>query len=199
MKKYNTNSSNFKGLPQPMNIWSSNLYDQKNINISVAMPVVTEDDFFIATNATFAFVSASSIYFAELPFEEIPSPKSCSFYKKDSENGLIYRYSNHWGKVASCNWGVKNLPENENCTYIVAVCSISDFTRNNNGCVKNEIGVNSIIIEIENNINYRNSQLEFFNDAAIKKILQMNEDDRARVELLKQPYKYVINSININC
>lgn len=56
------------------------------------------------------------------------SPKSSSEYLIDKETGDIYRYSDHWGKVATCHWKVKG--GHGVTEQIIAKANIKDFDRN---------------------------------------------------------------------
>lgn len=56
------------------------------------------------------------------------SPKSSSEYLIDKETGDIYRYSDHWGKVATCHWVLKG--SHGVAEQIIAKANIKDFDRN---------------------------------------------------------------------
>lgn len=62
-------------------------------------PIVSKKDYWLGTDGTFERSS-------EEEFKNIDSP----IYKSDSrsrykiKDGILYRGSDHWGKVASCNW-----------------------------------------------------------------------------------------------
>jgi hypothetical protein len=58
------------------------------------------------------------------------SPKSCSQYFLDKKKGIVYRWSNHWGEVASCRWDLQGS-EKEQIGGAMAMAYIKDFTENN--------------------------------------------------------------------
>lgn len=76
---------------------------------------VTKNTYHLKTKANFDFVKygdeAYKIY-AELVerFGEHFNSVSGSKYVIDN-NDVLYRFSDHWGNVASCNWTLKNAPE----------------------------------------------------------------------------------------
>lgn len=39
----------------------------------------------------------------------------------------VYRYSNHWGRVASCRWKIKGIEDYKNQNYYVGYANWSDF------------------------------------------------------------------------
>ncbi|UMB60502.1 hypothetical protein MHL31_15645 [Lutibacter sp. A80] len=62
-----------------------------------------------------------------------------------AENG-VYRYSNHWGRVANCKWKIKGVEAYKNQIYYVGYAKWSDFYPLNSK-EKNFY----IIIEVETN------------------------------------------------
>ncbi len=78
--------------------------------------IVTKKDWFNETKARFVSIfkkptKTSYQYmkrkWGELKkkgFEHYESEKSCSEYLTDHSTGNIYRFSDHWGDVASCRW-----------------------------------------------------------------------------------------------
>ena len=106
---------------------------------------VATSNYYLNTDATFTALTQTSKeadkMFNEMvdsgKFEYTPSPKSSSQYLVDKKNGIIYRYSDHWGKCASCYWDlsykdIKN-PELQygERHWTLAKCDINDFKRNN--------------------------------------------------------------------
>lgn len=53
---------------------------------------------------------------------------SCYFY---TEKG-VYRYSNHWGRVANCRWKIKGIEEYKNQVYYVGFARWVEFFPLNN-------------------------------------------------------------------
>ena len=53
------------------------------------------------------------------------SSKSGSYYSY-TESG-VYRYSNHWGRVASCRWRIKGIENYKNQKYYVGYAKWEDF------------------------------------------------------------------------
>jgi hypothetical protein len=67
-------------------------------------------------------------YHPDWEYHKSPKYESESEYLVDKENGDIYRFSDHWGKVATCNWRVRGM------RYLgdtaIAKANINDFKRN---------------------------------------------------------------------
>ena len=55
-----------------------------------------------------------------------PYASSGSEYVLDRKNGIIYRFSDHWGDVASCKWTIK---PNEEFGFRIAMAKLEDFRR----------------------------------------------------------------------
>lgn len=51
--------------------------------------------------------------------------KSGSLYFYTDEG--VYRYSNHWGRVANCRWKIKNIEDYKSQNYYVGFAKWSDF------------------------------------------------------------------------
>jgi hypothetical protein len=99
------------------------------------MPSPTMEDFFICTDAWFTSLESlvdgqTDIEFwenlKESGLDHVLSPKSESQYLLDHKRQLVWRYSTHWGKCASCYWGVKDGVRGVR----IGVCHISEFERN---------------------------------------------------------------------
>ena len=56
--------------------------------------------------------------------------KSGSYYYYTEEG--VFRYSNHWGRVANCRWKIKGIEEYKNQNYYVGFANWSDFFPLNN-------------------------------------------------------------------
>jgi predicted metal-binding transcription factor (methanogenesis marker protein 9) len=108
----------------------------KYIKAEEAMPVVTIDDYFLDTEAKFENLyndtrkDLNDIWNKmkeESGFSFHKSPKSDSEYLIDKKNGDIYRYANHWFRVASCEWSIDSV--NGYYGYDIAKCNIKNFKR----------------------------------------------------------------------
>lgn len=86
----------------------------EGVDYNALHPEVTLEDYYIGTETTFVgtFSTAAD---ERKKWEEMKasgkfvwhqSPLSSSEYLIDEETGDIYRFSDHWGRVASCTWGL---------------------------------------------------------------------------------------------
>lgn len=105
------------------------------------MPDVTIDDYFYDTETVFRSVLRKDEKWNEIEerwkkmidskkYDWHRSPKSSSEYLIDKETGDIYRYADHWGKVASCDW---NLISKNEGGYNIAKSNIKNFVRKDSG------------------------------------------------------------------
>ena len=92
---------------------------------------VSINDYYIGTEATFEPVSVENELGAKWDelkkmegFRLKKSPLSNSEYLVNEETGDIYRYSDHWGTVASCSWKLNGL---DNKTTAIGKANIKDF------------------------------------------------------------------------
>ena len=105
------------------------------------------DDYFINTTANFEYIGSHLAMqpgalvagehenqqrwldmVASGKYEHQKSPRSNSEYLLDHETGDIYRYSNHWGRVASCQWSIDTRYGTEDTEiYGIGKCNIKDF------------------------------------------------------------------------
>lgn len=76
---------------------------------------ITFENYYISTRTTFRMIDTGRevpiIAWLKLSaqharYERHFSPYSASQYLLDRKAGLIYRLSDHWGKVASCQWDI---------------------------------------------------------------------------------------------
>ena len=113
-------------------------------------PTPTMDDYFICTDANFEYIGSNLAMqpdglldaerenqqkWAEMvasgKYEHQKSPRSNSEYLLDRETGDIYRFSNHWGRVASCEWSLDKVYGTEDTSiYQIGKCNINDFKVN---------------------------------------------------------------------
>lgn len=104
------------------------------------MPQVTIENYFLDTKTTFHSVLSSTDTWSDVSkkwddmkksgkYDYHQSPKSNSEYLIDKTNGDIYRHSDHWGKVASCDWDIVHTSDN---VWDIAKSNIKDFKRKKN-------------------------------------------------------------------
>ncbi len=112
----------------------------------------TVDDYYIGTKTTFTSIGAkpdgdnvTSLLEAEAEnkktwqqmkdsgkYEWHKSPLSDSEYLVDRQTGDIYRFSDHWFRVASCDWAIDDFHANESLKgiYQIGKSNIKDFELN---------------------------------------------------------------------
>lgn len=106
------------------------------------MPNVTIDDYFLDTETNFHSIAniiynknGSNVLELDKIWEDMKnsgeyifkkSPKSNSEYLINKNNGDIYRYSDHWGRVASCRW---TLDDYYGGDVSIAKSNIKNFNR----------------------------------------------------------------------
>jgi hypothetical protein len=116
----------------------------------VIAPEVTVDDYYLDTEADFKSIEEYKPFFEDREdgryevdnvgrkwkemkdsgkYEYTHSPKSSSQYLVNKNNGDIYRMADHWGRCASCYWGVNFKKSN----YGIAKCNVKDFSRKTSG------------------------------------------------------------------
>jgi hypothetical protein len=96
------------------------------------MKTVTKENFHEKTKADFKFISYNKL--AEEMFNELVKENGL-FFKSNSGsqyvvvNDTVYRYSNHWGNVATCKWSIVNTPNMPTwrTNNILAKCDLNDF------------------------------------------------------------------------
>lgn len=123
------------------------------INAAQLMPVVTSENYYIDTETTFTSVVTGDETAKEIDdkwetmkksgkFDFHKSPKSSSEYLVDKKTGDVYRYSDHWGRVASCSW---QLDTESDSKWDIAKSNLKNFKRKNQGTYLNpEYRVKSI-------------------------------------------------------
>lgn len=110
-------------------------------NAKQILPQVTTDDYYLDTKTTFESILSKEETWQEIDkrwddmkksgkYDWHQSPKSSSEYLIDNKTGDVYRYSDHWGIVASCTWNITG--ENTNKRDI-AKSNIKDFERKESG------------------------------------------------------------------
>lgn len=109
------------------------------------MPVVTIENYYLDTETTFKSILTGEEESKTIAqrwddmkeskkYKHHQSPKSNSEYLINKETGDIYRYSDHWGRVASCIWDIET---NSNHTWDIAKSNIKDFKRKDFGACFN--------------------------------------------------------------
>ncbi|MGC3978204.1 MAG: hypothetical protein QM751_08280 [Paludibacteraceae bacterium] len=105
------------------------------------IPQVTIDDYYLDTETTYQSILSKEDTWKEIDerWKEMKesgkyhwhqSPKSSSEYLIDEKNGDVYRYSDHWGRVASCSWDIESESEQK---WDIAKSNIKDFKRKDSG------------------------------------------------------------------
>lgn len=83
------------------------------------------------TKATFAIIAARNK--AQYIFNELVRMHGIDFRSNSGSNyivveDIVYRYSNHWGRVSSCSWILdKDLPRWMHNEWILASCPLANF------------------------------------------------------------------------
>lgn len=105
------------------------------------MPQVTIDDYYLDTETNYQSILSKDENWKEIDdrwgamkesgkYDWHQSPKSSSEYLIDNNTGDIYRFSDHWGRVASCSWDIKSESEQK---WDIAKSNIKDFKRKDSG------------------------------------------------------------------
>ena len=112
-------------------IGSVNLYEGKTVSYREVKKEVDLSDFYEATSAEFTKLSSDKSVFSfweglksDKDLKWHHSPLSNSEYLVNHHTGDIYRFSDHWGKVASCEWSLNDEPTEG---WSVGVANIRSF------------------------------------------------------------------------
>lgn len=114
-----------------LGIGSVNLYGGNTVSYREVKKDVDLSDFYEATSVEFTKLSSDKSVFSfweglksdkELKWHH--SPLSNSEYLVNHHTGDIYRFSDHWGKVASCEW---SLNDDSTEGWSVGVANIQSF------------------------------------------------------------------------
>jgi len=186
-----------------------------------AIPDVTVDDYWLATNAVFnmfyeyeVIEKENGIFsnndvvgkFEDMKnsgkFEYTESPKSSSKYLVDRVNGDIYRFSDHWGRCATCYWDLIGSKKYE---YGIAVCNIKEFERNDHYGFSNPKYRNSILagayVALDGINKILNNKGFYFDKKALLRIKgyidnigkslysTFTSHDREQLDMIKEKYK----------
>ena len=99
-----------------LGIGSVNLYEGKTVSYREVKKEVDLSDFYEATSAEFTKLSSDKSVFSfweglksDKDLKWHHSPLSNSEYLVNHHTGDIYRFSDHWGKVASCEWSLNDV------------------------------------------------------------------------------------------
>lgn len=114
-----------------LGIGSVNLYEGNTVSYREVKKDVDLSDFYEATSAEFTKISSdkSVISFweglkSDKNLKWHHSPLSNSEYLVNHHTGDIYRFSDHWGKVASCEWSLNDDPTEG---WSIGVANIKSF------------------------------------------------------------------------
>ena len=114
-----------------LGIGSVNLYEGKTVSYREVKKEVDLSDFYEATSAEFTKLSSDKSVFSfweglksDKDLKWHHSPLSNSEYLVNHHTGDIYRFSDHWGKVASCEW---SLNDDSTEGWSVGVANIRSF------------------------------------------------------------------------
>lgn len=114
-----------------LGIGSVNLYEGNTVSYREVKKDVDLSDFYEATSAEFTKISSdkSVISFweglkSDKDLKWHHSPLSNSEYLVNHHTGDIYRFSDHWGKVASCEWSLNDEPTEG---WSIGVANIKSF------------------------------------------------------------------------
>lgn len=147
---------------------------------------ITVDDYYVQTAVTFKTIYPDTVDVnkyedIEKFWEEIKkkgkfkqSPLSNSEYVLVGTD--IYRFSNHWGKVASCMWGLTGL---QNGVWDIGKANIKDF-KIVEGSDKYPVGN-----YVTDNPEYTEKVIPVYKEA-LKKLEQLKKDYVLKVTALKQ-------------
>ena len=114
-----------------LGIGSVNLYDGNTVSYREVKKEVDLSDFYEATSAEFTKLSSDKSVFSfweglksDKDLKWHHSPLSNSEYLVNHHTGDIYRFSDHWGKVASCEW---SLNDDSTEGWSIGVANIQSF------------------------------------------------------------------------
>ena len=114
-----------------LGIGSVNLYEGKTVSYREVKKEVDLSDFYEATSAEFTKLSSDKSVFSfweglksDKDLKWHHSPLSNSEYLVNHHTGDIYRFYDHWGKVASCEWSLNDVPTEG---WSVGVANIRSF------------------------------------------------------------------------
>lgn len=114
-----------------LGIGSVNLYGGNTVSYREVKKDVDLSDFYEATSAEFTKISSDKFVFSfweglksDKDLKWHHSPLSNSEYLVNYHTGDIYRFSDHWGKVASCEWSLNDEPTEG---WSIGVANIQSF------------------------------------------------------------------------
>ena len=114
-----------------LGIGSVNLYGGNTVSYREVKKEVDLSDFYEATSAEFTKLSSDKSVFSfweglksDKDLKWHHSPLSNSEYLVNHHTGDIYRFSDHWGKVASCEW---SLNDDSTEGWNIGVANIQSF------------------------------------------------------------------------
>lgn len=173
----------------------------KNMKAIELMPEVTINDYYLDTETIFSLIlNASDWRKIQKTWNDMKnsnkyiykeSPKSASEYLIDETTGDIYRYSDHWGKVASCVWNLDVNNKDNDSGFIIAKSNIKDFHRREDSY--------TIYLNPEYSVNILKATEDIF--PHLKRLVQENNEfylakgvERKIVNFSKEIFKKYINT-----
>lgn len=111
------------------------------------IPEVTIDDYYFDTDVDFKSILSKKDDYKTVDekwaamknsdkYDWHKSPKSSSEYLIDKKTGDIFRFADHWGSVASCDWGIVpncEIYDEVSNIFDIGKANIKDFSRKDNG------------------------------------------------------------------
>lgn len=114
-----------------LGIGSVNLYGGNTVSYREVKKDVDLSDFYEATSTEFTKISSDKSVFSfweglksDKDLKWHHSPLSNSEYLVNHHTGDIYRFSDHWGKVSSCEWSLNDEPTEG---WSIGVANIQSF------------------------------------------------------------------------
>lgn len=151
------------------------------------MESINKKNFFKNTYCEFKEIDRDSIHGLALQFHS----KSNSQYFYTDEG--VYRYANHWGRVANCRWRLKTSQPYKNQQYYLAHARWSDFV---------SLNTSEKIFSIE--VDYKNKQVAInYNkseeDVILYSITEVQQKEKEILKLLQEENwaKYFVDDIEV--
>ena len=140
---------------EKLNLWIPSSYDIIDVVPVYRVEHPTMKDYFNNTKVSFHIVDMGEPNQIKAKWKEMKSttklsyhrsPFSCSEYLEDEETGTVYRYSDHWGLCASCEWTINGKSE-----YIDAIgmAALSEFERTVRCGTTNKIDMENVNVCVE--------------------------------------------------
>lgn len=148
---------------------------------------INKKNFFKSTYCEFKEITHDNIQELELQFHSKSNSKY--FYTEEG----VYRYANHWGRVANCRWRLKAINQYKNQQYYLAYAKWTDFV---------SLNTSEKIFSIE--VDYKNKQVFLNhntnnNEAVLYSITEVQKKEKEILKLLQEDSwsKYFTEDIQI--